>query len=109
MGGIGKQIGDLTSPQPAQSGGTGAIGAAVAAVAKDMQLAALQKEVTRLTKLVHILWKEAERLESHVQVTPDGLHIKSGMSEILVLRNGGIIINGHRILLKTPGKDQLLY
>jgi hypothetical protein len=108
MGGIAKHMEDLI-PQAKPSGGMGAVGAAVVAAAKEAQLAKLQQEVTRLTKLVHILWKEAERLEKHVQVTPDGLRIKSGMSEVLVLTNGGIILNGHRIHLKTPGKDELMY
>ncbi|SEF15339.1 hypothetical protein SAMN05444161_9260 [Rhizobiales bacterium GAS191] len=68
-----------------------------------------EAQVAHLTKLVHILWKEAERLEQIVQVIPEGLRIKTGMSEILVLKNGGIILNGLRIHLKTPGKDELMY
>jgi len=69
----------------------------------------LESEVARLTKLVHILWKEVERLEGIIRVTPDGLQIKSGRSEILVLKNGGIILNGLRISLETPGKNDLFY
>jgi hypothetical protein len=62
-------------------------------------------EIERLTKLVHILWKHMERLERRVQVIPEGLRIKTGMSEILVLKNGGIILDGHRILISTPAKQ----
>ena len=69
----------------------------------------LDAQVERLTKLVHILWKEVERLEGIIQVIPEGLRIKSGASEVLVLKNGGIILNGLRVHLKTPGKDQLYY
>ena len=69
-------------------------------------LATLEAKVERLTKLVHILWKEAERLESIVQVIPEGLRIKTGFSEVTVLRNGGILINGLRVLVKTPGKSE---
>ncbi len=72
-----------------------------------MQQATLEAQVERLTKLVHILWKEAERLESIVKVIPEGLQIKTGMSEVTVLRNGGIIIKGQRILIEAPGKQEL--
>ena len=47
---------------------------------------------------MHILWKQVEKLESIVHVIPEGMQIKSGMSEVLMLRNGGIIIKGDRIL-----------
>ena len=69
--------------------------------------ATLEAKVERLTKLVHILWKEAERLEAIVQVIPEGLQIKTGASELTVLRNGGIIIKGQRILVEAPGKSEL--
>jgi len=69
----------------------------------------LNTKVDRLTKLVHILWKDAERLESIVQVIPEGLRIKAGISEILVLKNGGIMIDGQRIRLKTPGKSEFYF
>jgi hypothetical protein len=66
-------------------------------------------QLAHLTKLVHILWKEVEKLENIISVIPEGLRIKAGMSEILVLRNGGIRLDGQRILLKTPGKDQMFF
>ena len=66
-------------------------------------------QVVRLTKLVHILWKEVERLQQIVQVIPEGLRIKTGMSEVLVLKNGGIMLNGMRVLIQVPGKSQFLY
>ncbi|HKG77678.1 MAG TPA: hypothetical protein VKA90_09325 [Beijerinckiaceae bacterium] len=62
-------------------------------------------QIERLTKLVHILWKHAEAMESIVQVIPEGLKIKTGQSEVLVLKTGGIILDGQRILLNTPGKQ----
>ncbi len=77
------------------------------AIGPAMQQATLEAQVERLTKLVHILWKEAERLESIVKVIPEGLQIKTGMSEVTVLRNGGIIIKGQRILIEAPGKQEL--
>ena len=83
--------------------------AAAKGASPDAQIAQLRQQVAHLTKLVHILWKEAEKLESVVRVTPDGLRIKTGISELLVLKNGGIILDGHRIYLKTPGKDQLMF
>jgi hypothetical protein len=67
----------------------------------------LQQKVERLTKLVHILWKEAERLESVVRVIPEGLTIKAGASEVTVLRNGGIVIRGQRIEFKSATKSEL--
>jgi hypothetical protein len=82
MGGIGKGFTDIT-PQ-----------------------ATLEAKVERLTKLVHILWKEAERLESIVKVIPEGLQIKTGFSEVTVLRNGGVVIKGLRVLVETPGKSE---
>jgi hypothetical protein len=69
----------------------------------------IDDKVAHLTKLVHILWKEVERLEQIVQVIPEGLRIKTGLSEILVLRNGGIILNGTRIHLRTLGKEELMF
>ena len=65
-----------------------------------------EEQLVHLTKLVHILWKELEKYEQVIKVIPEGLQIKAGMSEILVLRNGGIILDGQRILLNTPGKQQ---
>lgn len=64
-------------------------------------------QVEHLTKLVHILWKQVEKLESVVHVIPEGLQIKSGMSEVLILRNGGILIKGDRILIETPGRNEM--
>ena len=71
--------------------------------------AGLAQKVERLTKLVHILWKEAEKLESYVKVIPEGLQIKADFSEILVLKNGGIRIGGQRVYVTTPGKSDLYY
>jgi len=68
-----------------------------------------EQKVTQLIKLVHILWKELEKVDRIIQVIPEGLRIKCGQSEVLVLENGGIILNGLRIRLRTPGKEQLLY
>jgi hypothetical protein len=105
MGGIAKQPWQLPS-----GGGIGAmVAGALQSMGPEAKIAELQKQVTHLTKLVHILWKEAEKLEKIVQVTPDGLRMKTGRSEVLVLTNGGIILDGHRIHLKTPGKDQLMF
>lgn len=94
---------------PGSSGSSGGIGSIIGqGVLAGAQQATMAAQLDHLTKLVHILWKEVERLESIVQVIPEGLRIKSGMSEILVLKNGGIIINGIRVLLQTPGKQQLM-
>jgi len=65
--------------------------------------------VQRLSKLVHILWKEVESLERFVKVIPEGLQIKAGFSEILVLKNGGIRIGGQRVLLTSPGKSEFYF
>src|SRR5262247_2991327 len=48
-------------------------------------------------------------LESEVARLNKLLHIKSGRSEILVLKNGGIVLDGLRIRLQTPGKNDLFY
>lgn len=69
----------------------------------------LEAKVEYLTKLVHILWKQVETLESRVQVTAEGVRIKSGQSEILVLNNGGIRIGGLRVLVTTPGKADFYF
>lgn len=69
-------------------------------------------QVVHLAKLVHILWKEVEKLEKIariVKMNSEGLTIKIGSSEISVLENGGIILDGRRILLKTPGKQDLYF
>lgn len=70
--------------------------------------ASQQEQLAHHKKHIQALWRHIERLEKVVQLIPEGLKIKIGMSEILVLKNGGIILDGQRILLKTPGKDQLL-
>jgi hypothetical protein len=69
----------------------------------------LQDQVTHLTKVVHVLWKEVERLEQTVHLIPEGLQIKAGQSEVLVLKNGGILLNGLRINIKTPGKGEFYF
>jgi hypothetical protein len=68
----------------------------------------LEAEVARLTKLVHILWKEVEKLEGIIHVLPEGLKIKTGRSEVLLLKHGSIILNGLRISLEVPGKTELM-
>jgi hypothetical protein len=98
MGGIANTIGPNT--------GDAALAVGLTGIALETALAA---KVDHLSKLVHILWKEAERLEQIVQVIPEGLRIKSGASEVLVLKNGGIMINGLRILVQTPGKSDFYY
>jgi hypothetical protein len=98
MGGIGNAIGPNT--------GDAALAVGLTGLALETALAA---KVDHLSKLVHILWKEAERLEQIVQVIPEGLRIKSGASEVLVLKNGGIMINGLRVLVQTPGKSEFYY
>jgi hypothetical protein len=98
MGGIGNAIGP--------NSGDAGLAVGLAGLALETALAA---KVDHLTKLVHILWKEAERLEQIVQVIPEGLRIKSGASEVLVLKNGGIMINGLRVLVQTPGKSEFYY
>ena len=105
MGGIVKEITNQTAGSSVGS----VVVAAMKSIGPEAKIEELQKQVTHLTKLVHILWKEAERLEKIVQITPDGLRIKSGRAEVLVLKNGGIILDGHRIHLKTPGKDELMF
>jgi len=69
----------------------------------------LQDQVTHLTKVVHVLWKEVERLQQTVHLIPEGLQIKAGQSEVLVLKNGGILLNGLRINIKTPGKGEFYF
>ncbi len=66
----------------------------------------LEQKVERLTKLVHILWKEAERLESVVQVMSDGIRIKTGAAELSLTKTGGVIIHGQRIHLKSSTKEE---
>jgi hypothetical protein len=98
MGGIANTVGP--------NSGDAALAVGLTGLALETALAA---KVDHLTKLVHILWKEAERLEQIVQVIPEGLRIKAGASEVLVLKNGGIMINGLRILVQTPGKSEFYY
>lgn len=90
-----------------QSGG-GVAGAGAAARAGSSEIAQLQLQIAQLSKMIHVLWKEAENLEEYLQITPDGLHIKIGAAEMQVLRSGNITLEGRRVHLKTPGKDQLI-
>lgn len=64
-------------------------------------------QVEHLTKLVHILWKQVEKLEGIIHVIPEGIQVKTGLSEVLILRNGGIVIKGERILIQTPGRQEM--
>jgi hypothetical protein len=73
------------------------------------QPVSLEAKVEHLTKLVHILWKEVEKYEGMIQVIPEGIQIKAGASEILVLKNGGIRIGGMRVLVTTPGKADFYF
>jgi hypothetical protein len=63
--------------------------------------------IGQLEKLVHILWKEVERLQGRIKFTSEGIVLKDGAAEIAVLKNGGIVIHGTRISIETPGKSQL--
>ena len=100
MGGIANALG----------GGPSTGDAALVLSATNLAIEAnLIARVERLTKLVHILWKEAERLESLVKVIPEGLQIKTGFSEFTVLKNGGIMIKGLRVLVQTPGKTEFYF
>jgi len=82
----------------------GGIADATRGVAGAAQQATLEARVERLTKLVHILWKEAERLESMVHATQGGLRIKNGFAEVFVKKNGEVVITGQRIELKASGE-----
>ena len=55
MGGIAKQVGN----QPGGVGGM--VGSLVHSMSTEGRVEQLQKQVAHLTKLVHILWKEAEQ------------------------------------------------
>jgi hypothetical protein len=106
-------VGDMIAGLAGKPKSGGVIGDMIAGVAKasspDAKIGQLQQQVAHLSKLVHILWKEAEKLESYVRVIPEGLRIKAGLAEVLVLKNGGIILDGQRISLKTPGKSDLMF
>jgi hypothetical protein len=66
-----------------------------------------EDRIKHLEKLVHILWKEAERLQGRIKFTNEGIALKDGAAEILVLKNGGVVIHGNRVAIETPGKSQL--
>ncbi len=59
-------------------------------------------------KHIQALWRHIERLEDVIKITQDGVRIKVDRSEILILKNGGIILDGTRIHLKVPKNDQLI-
>lgn len=63
-------------------------------------------QVEHLTKLVHILWRQVEKLESIIHVTSGGLHIKSDAAEILVRKDGHIVIKGTGVRIKTLERDE---
>jgi hypothetical protein len=67
-----------------------------------------QQELALHKKHIQALWRHIERLEKFIKATPDGLQLKADRSEILLLKNGGIIIDGTRIHLKVPKNDQLM-
>lgn len=90
------------------AGGSAPSGSNQQVIGQMLASATLEARVERLTKLVHILWKEAEKLESIVQVTPGGLRIKAGPSEILVHKDGEVTITGMSIKLRSATKIQLV-
>jgi len=59
-------------------------------------------------KHIQALWRHIEKLEKVIKITQDGVRIKVDRSEILILKNGGIILDGTRIHLKVPKNDQLI-
>ena len=69
--------------------------------------ASTEAQVARLTKLVHILWKEVERLETIVKFTQEEVTIKTGMAQLVMKKDGSILLKGHSINISTPGKSQV--
>lgn len=69
--------------------------------------ASTEAQVARLTKLVHILWKEVERLETIVKFTQEEVTIKTGEAQLVMKKDGTILLKGHRINIATPGKSQI--
>jgi hypothetical protein len=67
-----------------------------------------QEELALYKKHIRALWHHVERLEKFIQVMPDGIKIKAEMSELLLLKNGGVILSGNRIYLSVPGNGQLI-
>ena len=64
-----------------------------------------QQDIALHKKHIQALWRHVQRLEKLIQGIPEGIKIKSGSSEILVLNNGGLILSSQRMLLKTPQKQ----
>jgi hypothetical protein len=68
-----------------------------------------RKQLELYHKHIRALWHHVQRLEKVVQIIPEGVKIKAGISEVTVLNNGGIIIDGLRIRIRTPNKDEFYY
>lgn len=57
------------------------------------QVACLQAQVAHLTKLVHILWGEAQQVAEILHIDGQGLHISVGAANLKVLRTGVILLD----------------
>lgn len=73
----------------------------------EAQIRHLRQQVELLTKMVHILWTEAERVQKVITITPHGLTMKVGGAEFNLTSSGEVTVNASTINMKTPYKEGL--
>ena len=66
------------------------------------------QEIALHKKHIQALWHHIERLERYIEATSDGLRIKVDRSEILIRKNGVILIDGQLITLKVPNNTKMI-
>jgi hypothetical protein len=65
-------------------------------------------ELAEHKKHIQALWRHIERLEKFIKPTSEGLMIKVDRSEILIMKNGAILLDGRIITLKVPNRMKMM-
>lgn len=60
-------------------------------------------EVQRLKQVLHVLWKEVERLEHSVSVTANEIALKCGDASIVLKKDGTVLIKGREVTIEGSG------
>lgn len=86
-----------------------ALGWTVAMSAQTLSTNARQAmELAEHKKHIQALWRHIEKLEKFIKPTAEGLMIKVDQAEILIMKNGAILLDGRIITLKVPNRIKMM-
>ena len=62
------------------------------------------KKIEHLIKVVRVLWRQGEQLESVIAASKDHIRLKTGSASIEMKSDGSIDIKGNNIEIKGSGR-----